>query len=301
VAVVAPYSGPMTSEGLSMLAGARLAAREYNRNGGLDGYRLEVIAPDERRAATPDDVIADPTVLAVVGHLESNSGRVGGIYRRDGIAWLATEVVDSSSGAYPLVAEAATVDRVFSAYLQTNVGLSGADAGQVVAACHAGGEEDGVVLRTSDVHVICGGEPAALSSNFEPTEARLVCVAAWCDAPEASYLLGRAEYDAVVPLGAPMDSASWKRVSADLGDSTILPPFAALGYDAVQVVGEAVRRATRRGELSRAAIAGELKATDVAGLLGSYGPNGRHDSVAEVHHHTSRESNVLLRRVEERQ
>lgn len=103
VAIVAPYSGPLATEGQSMLAGARLAEGEINTAGGVDGYRILLVAPDEGLPSTPASIVEDPAIEAVVGHLLSDGQKAGETYRKAGLVWLATEPVEPADGVYPMV------------------------------------------------------------------------------------------------------------------------------------------------------------------------------------------------------
>jgi branched-chain amino acid transport system substrate-binding protein len=94
VGVVASYSGAAPTDGLSLLAGARLAADDLNRAGGVGGYRLEIVAPDEANPSSPRDLAVDPDVIGVVGHLGPDGRAASDVYREAGLAWLAAEPVD---------------------------------------------------------------------------------------------------------------------------------------------------------------------------------------------------------------
>ena len=80
VYVAAPLSGFQANGGQTVLGGARLAAEEFNRSGGLLGYKV-VIAPlddesDSDMAVTlanqvKDDIASGKRVLGVIGHYNS--------------------------------------------------------------------------------------------------------------------------------------------------------------------------------------------------------------------------------------
>jgi hypothetical protein len=73
VGLVAPFEGRHRAIGYDALYSARLAVRELNAAGGIDGTRVALVALDdsgnsEFAAATADSLIIDPNVVAVVGH-----------------------------------------------------------------------------------------------------------------------------------------------------------------------------------------------------------------------------------------
>jgi branched-chain amino acid transport system substrate-binding protein len=80
VYVAAPLSGFQANGGQTVLGGARLAADEANRSGGLRGYQIVVVAKDDESddevaVAAANDIAADvkagKRVLGVIGHYNS--------------------------------------------------------------------------------------------------------------------------------------------------------------------------------------------------------------------------------------
>ncbi|MFN2122349.1 MAG: ABC transporter substrate-binding protein [Candidatus Promineifilaceae bacterium] len=73
VGLIAPFEGRYRAVGYDVLYSARLAVREINAAGGINGTRVALVALDdsgnpEFAAATADSLLADPNVVAVVGH-----------------------------------------------------------------------------------------------------------------------------------------------------------------------------------------------------------------------------------------
>jgi ABC-type branched-subunit amino acid transport system substrate-binding protein len=73
VGLVAPFEGEHRAVGYDALYAARLAVREINAAGGIDGIRLELVALDDsgdpelaRQSAA--SLVVDRKVVAVVGH-----------------------------------------------------------------------------------------------------------------------------------------------------------------------------------------------------------------------------------------
>ncbi len=86
VYVAAPLSGWQADGGQTVVGGARLAAEEINRRGGLLGYRVKIVAIDDEAdsdvAAQVANEIAEAVrggerVLGVIGHYNSGQAAVG--------------------------------------------------------------------------------------------------------------------------------------------------------------------------------------------------------------------------------
>ena len=78
IGFVGPLSGDQATQGQDMLRGSQLAVEEAKAQGEiLPGYRLELVALDDQRnptqaVAAAKKLVADPDVVAVVGHLNSS-------------------------------------------------------------------------------------------------------------------------------------------------------------------------------------------------------------------------------------
>ncbi len=78
IGLVAPFEGRYRSIGYEAIYAARLAIREINAQGGINGQRVELVALDDR--GEPDkaieaarQLVLDPQVVAVIGHLRPDS------------------------------------------------------------------------------------------------------------------------------------------------------------------------------------------------------------------------------------
>jgi ABC-type branched-subunit amino acid transport system substrate-binding protein len=78
IGLVAPFEGRYRPIGYEAIYAARLAIREINAQGGLRGYRIELVALDDK--GDPELAIEqarqlaiDPQVMAVIGHYRPNS------------------------------------------------------------------------------------------------------------------------------------------------------------------------------------------------------------------------------------
>ena len=73
IGLVAPFEGRERAMGYDAIYAARLAARQANAAGGIGGYRVTLVALDDRgdpelAAQTAAALAVDPAVVAVVGH-----------------------------------------------------------------------------------------------------------------------------------------------------------------------------------------------------------------------------------------
>lgn len=73
IGLVAPFEGAERVVGYDVIYSARLAVREINQAGGIGGYRVALVALDdsgdpELARQTAQSLIADPAVVAVLGH-----------------------------------------------------------------------------------------------------------------------------------------------------------------------------------------------------------------------------------------
>ncbi len=288
VAVVAPYSGPLSAEGLSMLAGARLAVDEIDRRGGIGGYRVVIVATDEGVPSAPEDVVADPNVVAVVGHVASDSARVGRRYRDAGLIWLAAQPIDRDSGSYPLVAGPDAMSRALRRYLDSWHGAPIDSPDRVVAECRAALTGRGVVVDDGGLDVICAGTADRLETALgRAASTHVVCVAAWCNTPALAGWSTDGGFDYVVPIAPSADPAVWSRFTQKMGGAAPVLTAAAVGYDGVWIIADAVGRAAERGDPTRQMVAREVFSTATSGVLNAYGPRGPKRPVVEI-----RESSV---------
>ena len=73
IGLVAPFEGAQRELGYDAIYAARLAVREINEAGGIGGYRVALVALDDRGdvALAEDTAVSltvDPDVVAVIGH-----------------------------------------------------------------------------------------------------------------------------------------------------------------------------------------------------------------------------------------
>ena len=109
IGLVAPFEGRYRPIGYEAIYAARLAIREINARGGIDGRRVELVALDDR--GEPDKAITaarqlalDPQVVAVIGHLRPDSTDAAlMVYCEAGLAMIAVETASAPcAGAFAL-------------------------------------------------------------------------------------------------------------------------------------------------------------------------------------------------------
>jgi hypothetical protein len=94
VGLVAPFEGRHRAIGYDALYSARLAVREINAAGGINGTRVALVALDdsgqpELAEATAASLVVDPSIVAVVGHwLPETTAAAQGKYVEGGLAFL---------------------------------------------------------------------------------------------------------------------------------------------------------------------------------------------------------------------
>jgi ABC-type branched-subunit amino acid transport system substrate-binding protein len=109
IGLVAPFEGRYRPIGYEAVYAARLAIREINARGGINGRRIELVALDDR--GEPDkalsaarQLVLDPQVVAVIGHLRPDSTDAAmRIYCEAGLPVIAVESAGNAcEGAYLL-------------------------------------------------------------------------------------------------------------------------------------------------------------------------------------------------------
>ena len=94
IGLSAPFEGTYRYIGYDAIYAARLAVREINEGGGIDGWRLELVAYDDRgEEAVAEQVatslVVDSDVIVVIGHyLPRTSSTAGAIYAEGGLPHL---------------------------------------------------------------------------------------------------------------------------------------------------------------------------------------------------------------------
>jgi ABC-type branched-subunit amino acid transport system substrate-binding protein len=94
IGLVAPFEGTYRAIGYDAIYAARLAVREINAAGGIDGNSVALIAYDDRgdpgmAQTSAENLAVDPDVIAVIGHYRpETSERAASIYAQAEMAFL---------------------------------------------------------------------------------------------------------------------------------------------------------------------------------------------------------------------
>ncbi len=83
IGLAAPFEGRYRSIGYDAIYAARLAVREINAAGGVNGWQLELVAYDDRAdlemsRAAARNLLTDPDVVAVIGHYRQETTAAAG-------------------------------------------------------------------------------------------------------------------------------------------------------------------------------------------------------------------------------
>ncbi len=96
IGLVGPFEGRYRDTGYDAIYSARLAVREANAAGGIGGYRVALVALDDRgdpelAAQAAASLVLDPAVVAVAGHyLPETTAAAQAIYLEGGLPFLIT-------------------------------------------------------------------------------------------------------------------------------------------------------------------------------------------------------------------
>jgi branched-chain amino acid transport system substrate-binding protein len=100
IGLVAPFEGRYRYVGYDVIYAVRLALREANAAGGVNGYSVELVAYDDgadpaMAAEQARKLAADPAVVAAIGHFREGPTRAAlSAYADAGIPLVAPAVLD---------------------------------------------------------------------------------------------------------------------------------------------------------------------------------------------------------------
>ena len=271
----APFEGRYRAIGYDAVYAARLAVREINERGRIPGYRLALVAYDDRgdpsmARANAEALVTDPAVIAVIGHYRQRTTEAAGaVYGEAGMPTIAVGgwLTPTARGVWHL---APTRDRLAEALLRhtaafDRVALAGegplrSDLERVAS----GGTLPSVASLSRE-----GDPPAAdgVISLAEPYETA-TALDAWRAAGWEGALLGTTDLGAsafrqiagtaaagtrfVTPYPRPRDIPNtdvWIDAYRNGGPHVPEPSYYALPtYEAVHAVADAVRAAVEQGE-----------------------------------------------------
>ncbi len=109
IGLVAPFEGLYRDVGYDALYAVKLALREWNEAGGVEGYMVELVALDD--SGDPDqapgqasELILDPLVMGAIGHFDHQTTLAASpVYQEGGVALIASAVTAGGLENYPSV------------------------------------------------------------------------------------------------------------------------------------------------------------------------------------------------------
>lgn len=279
IGVVAPFEGRYRAVGYDVIYAVRLAVRERNVAGGINGYAVEVVSLDDggdTAAATEQarKLALDPAVVAVIGHWRDDTTLAGApVYVGAGLPLVAPGVGAPGLSSYSPIA--------FRLY-PTAAAIE--EAARHVAAS-LGLERLAFVRSEADLVQVRGTSPEAVFIGLDPLPAaeavtglvRAGVRAKWLGGaaladPQYFAIAGAAAEGSLVILGAPLpgDVAGADGFIARYRAVAGAEPGwrALLAYDATQLLFEAIAQAAAQGAPSRSGVAEALRRSQVQGLIG---------------------------------
>ena len=299
IGLVAPFEGRYRYVGYDTIYAARLAVREINERGGAGGYRLELVAYDDRGDAelartAARNLAVDPAVVAVLGHYRQESTLAAQtIYAAAGLPLLAV-------GAWP-TATSTTVFPLVPSPERLAAGMweaAAAPDAALVAVWGAGPPAAAlkIVLAEHDARLVqvVSPSPAAplpeLLFSLLPPHVTGERLAEWRAQGWQGVLVGGPELAAtefgavagaaaegthfVTPYPLPQDlpgTADWLAAYGTLGLYVPEPgPYALPTYEAVQLLAQAITAdAKAHGRPTRAGVTEALGNVKQDGYLGT--------------------------------
>jgi len=109
IGLVAPFEGLYRDVGYDALYAVKLALREWNEAGGVEGYMVELVALDD--SGDPDqapgqasELTLDPLVMGAIGHFDDQTTLAASpVYQEAGLALIAPAVSAGGLDDYPSV------------------------------------------------------------------------------------------------------------------------------------------------------------------------------------------------------
>lgn len=296
IGLIAPFEGRERAIGYDAIYAARLAVRELNAAGGAAGWRLELVAYDDRAdpalaAVAARNLAADPDVVAVIGHFRPESTAAGATVLS--AAALPLPLVAVEAWGTGTVALAPAPEQLAAALVRAAAGtgqptMAVWGEGGLAEALRAAVTQQGYPLGQAATPAQASPLPDVILSALPAAETaeRLTLwrQAGWTGLliggpalAEAAFgeLAGEAATGTqwVTPYPFPQDlpaTADWIAAYGAVGPHVPAPgPYALPAYEAVQLVAQAIAAdVDAQGRPSRAGVAAALPAVRRGGLLG---------------------------------
>lgn len=293
IGLVAPFEGRYRAIGYDAIYAARLAVREINAAGGVNGWQLELVAYDDRAdlemaRAAARNLLTDPDVVAVIGHYrQETTAAAGDLYAAGEMPLLALGGwLTNTTGVWHLSPspEALAAQMLTAAPITTPAPAALWGDGPLAAALAA-------QMPAQGYQRIADGDgppwPDGVFSTLPPAEAaeRLAARRAqgWDGvlvgdgdvlSPAFTAIAGDSVENlyAVTPYPQPSglpQTEAWTAAYRAVGPHVPDPgPYALPTYEAVYILAEALASATQTGAPTRSRVAAALPSVRRTGALG---------------------------------
>lgn len=285
IGLVAPFEGLHRQLGYEALFGVKLALQERNAAGGIQGYRVELVALNDfddptEAAVQARALVADPQVIGVVGHLsEAATLAALPVYRQAGLA----VSVPWPVGSFEPAAAGGGVVTVAASEAETQARL--AEAGQAMGLSPIFELSEPDLIPADAQALELAGETVAAAERVVRLRRAGVSLPLLGQVNVGSPLLLQvagteaAGLIFVSPGPAPRDVPGGEAFAAAYQNLAGFPPGprAVLAYDGTQVLLDALNAALAAGPPTRAGVSAALAHVERRGLSGpiTFGPHGQ--------------------------
>ncbi|MGC9399048.1 MAG: ABC transporter substrate-binding protein [Anaerolineae bacterium] len=287
IGLVAPFEGRYRAIGYDAIYAARLAVREINAGGGVDGRRLALVAYDDRNDPQLARTLArnltiDPQVVAVLGHYRQTTTRAAqAIYAAHGVPLLALSAWPTSThligGQLLPSPEALAQAMVAEAPLaETGCGTIWGDDVLAQALSETLGERRCVTPEAEPAFALSAAPAHVTAQRVRDWEGPLIG-GPELSAPDFVHIAGSISVEGtlfITPYPFPRDlpgTGAWTAAYTSMGPHVSEPGAYALPtYEAVYLLAEAFAEALKtHGRLTPTGVQQTLRAVSRTGALGT--------------------------------
>ncbi len=251
IGLAAPFEGRYRYVGYDAIYAARLAVKEINQAGGVNGWHIELVAYDDRGNAAfarsvARDLLTDPDIVAVVGHFRQESTEAAApLYIAAGMPLLSVGAwLTPTAGVWQLTPSPARFNEVL--HLAGEPEMRGNPYAQAPV--------DSAEQVRHGQKLPVGGPPLA-ASDFAAVGGAAI---------SGTLVLTPYPYPADVP-----GTSAWREAYRAMGLYTPQPGQASLAaYEAIYVLAAAIRATPPHVTPSRDSIAQAMAHVERQGLLG---------------------------------
>ncbi len=297
IGLVAPFEGRDRPIGYDAIYAARLAVRQINETGGAGGWKLALVAYDDRGEAASArtaarNLLTDGEVVAVIGHYRQPTTEAAApLYAQGGLplivigAWVTPTTTTWHLAPPPEAVATAMVTAAADLRDPARRVVCWGTSPPIAPACTEAARRGYQIAPASPARPPL---PAAIVLTTLPPVRAAERWAARRNATPTGQLIGGPTLAAdafaavagdaaegsrfVTPYPFPADvltTTAWQAAYRAVGPHVPPPgPYALPTYEAVRLLAEAIAEAAQAGEPGRAALAATLPAVQHDGLLG---------------------------------